>query len=399
VLKELLSVLWLHRRLHLDPGAVSLAQLDPQTNAIFSCLADLWGPAFWLSEDLTGLVVLTLVRLSLRHGNTAASSIGYASYGVFQALVLKRERLGQRVCQLGVQVAEKAGDPLYLGRARFMYEAFFGHLDQPLRNCVNTFRELVSACLRAGDYPYAGASANMFLYYLPVTGAPLSDFLTEARNILEVARQTDQSRTILTVEILRRWTAILEGRSEYAPAVFSADLSGADARNKENERGLYHLFEISLLYLREDYPAALPHIEALPGNKMVNAYFRIYYAFFSALIYARLGERPGVDRTWWPRFQKFRRLVARSTARCPQNCRHMRLLLDAIAAARRTDGRRARKLFEAAIEDAREQGFQQNAAIAAGVAGRTSAAAGRVGVPRRRTGARPGSGITSGVAW
>ena len=305
-----------------------------------------------------------MVHLSLTRGNCAASSIGYASYGVFLADALKRERLGKEVCRLGVTVAEQAGDPTYVGRAKFMYEAFFGHFNQPLRSAVGTFRGLVAACLRGGDYPYAGAAANMFLYYLPVVGTPLSDFLTEAVEIVGMARQTDQSRTIVTVEILRRWIAILEGRAERDLPRFSIDLSGKGERKNENERGLYHLFEISLLYLLEDYDAAVEHIDCLPGNKMLSGYFAAYYAFFAALVLARRGQAGLTRKAWFPAFQRHRRLIARRAARCPQNYRHMQLLLDAIAASSGRGDASVPRLFQAAIDDARDQGFIQNAAIA-----------------------------------
>ena len=132
-----------------------------------------------------GLVVFALVRLSLTRGTIAASAIGYASYGVFLATALKRKRTGREVCRLGVRVAEAAGDPVYRGRARFMYAAFFGPTDEPVRSALTTFRDLVSASLRCGDYPYAGAAANMFLYYLPVVGMPLSEVQAEVRAMLQ----------------------------------------------------------------------------------------------------------------------------------------------------------------------------------------------------------------------
>jgi predicted ATPase/GAF domain-containing protein len=365
VIRPMLRAMTLNRRLPVEPDQVTIASCDLATSTTLACLADLWGPAFWINENLTGLVVFALVRLSLTRGNTAASAIGYASYGIFLANVLKRERLGKKVCALGVAVAEKAQDPVYIGRARFMYEAFFGHLEQPLRGAPATFRNLVSTSLRAGDYPYAGAAANMFLYYLPVVGTPLSDFLPAASEIVGVARQTEQSRTIMTVEILRRWIEILEGRAEHTVPRFSADNAFIEGKLNESERGLYHLFEISLFYFLEDYEGAVPYIDSLPGNKMLNGYFAVYYAFFAALVLARRGQQAGLKYRWRPHFRRHLRVVVKHARRCPQNYGHMALLLRAIDAAARNQDRQAGSLLQEAINDAREQGFLQNAAIAA----------------------------------
>jgi predicted ATPase/signal transduction histidine kinase len=365
VLFPMLRMLTLHRRLPAADRPVEIVELDPTSSRIMSCLAELWGPAFWVDENLTGLVVFAMVRLSLMRGNTPASSIGYASYGAFLAMALKKHQLGKQVCHLGVAVAEKAASPLYVGRARFMYEGFFGAYDRPLREAPAIFRQIAATCLRGGDYAYAGAAANMFLYYLPLLGTPLADFSVQAREIVSAARQTDQSRTLLTVEILQRWIAILEGREEPAAPRFADVLTAGGQRNSENERGLYHMFEISLLYFLEDFDAADPHIACLPGNKLLVGYFAAYYPFFSALVLAKQAQQATAPKRWLAKFRRYRRLVEVEAARSPSNCRHKALLLAAVEAAALGKHERAKALFEDAIADAEREGFIQHAAIGA----------------------------------
>lgn len=186
--------------------------------------------------------------------------------------------------------------------------------------------------------------------------------------MLGIARQTEQSRVVASVEILQRWIAILEGRAEHGVPKFSFDLSGNEGRRNENERGLFHLFEISLLYFLEDYQSAVAHIDHLPGNKMLNGYFGVYYAFFSALVLAKLGERaPG--RSWLRAFRRHRRLVDKEALQAPQNYRHKAILLAAVEARARGRDNEASRMFELAVTRAREDGFLQNAAIAAELAG------------------------------
>src|SRR6185312_1278040 len=370
----LLRITMLHRRLAVKSEAPPIAQLDAQTAAILSCLADMWGPAFWLDENLTGLVVLTLVRLSLSRGNVGASAIGYASYGVFLSTVRKRHRAGQEVCRLGVRVAESAGDPVYTARARFMYASFFGPRDEPVRNALTTFRELVNGCLQCGEYPYAGAAANMFLYYLPVVGLPLLEVESGIREMLGVARHTEQNRVIATVEILRRWIATLEGRAELAEPSFSFDLSGTAGRRNENERGLFHLFEISLLYLLEDYEGAMRHIDVLPGNQMLNGYFGVYYAFFAALVLAKRGARQQPRGAWWRAFRRHRRLVSGEATPTPRACSRPPLRMRARTGSCRT--RPSLPSWQASTPTDRARRRPPNAIFA-----------------------RRGSGFTSGAPW
>jgi predicted ATPase len=368
VIGPLLRVLSLHRRLPSKSAPIELAELDARTRAQFSCLAEMWGPAFWLDENLTGLVVFALVRLSLTRGTIAPSAIGFASYGAFLATAFKRKRIAREICGLGVRVAEAAGDPVYLGRTRFMYTIFFGPEEEPVRNAPAAFRELVNASLRCGDYPYTGAAANMSLYYLPAIGIPLAEAQSEIRDMIGIARHTEQNRVIATVEILQRWIAILEGRAAHAAPEFSFDLSGKEGKRNENERGLFHLFEISLLYFLEDYDAAMAHIEVLPGNNMLNAYFGVYYAFFSALVLAKRGAQARSGRSWLRAFRRYRRVVDDAAETAPQNYRHKAELLAAVEASARGRVGEASAKFELAISSARADGFLQNAAIAAELA-------------------------------
>ena len=361
----LLRMMRLHRRLPPPDAAMPLADVDAKTAQIMAVLAELWGPAFWVNENLTGLVVFAMVRLSLTRGNIGASAVGYGSYGVFLATAMKKERMGRQVCRLGVEVAERTNSHLYLGRARFMYEAFFGPYDRALGTAPDAFREIATACLRAGDYSYAGAAANMFLYYLAVVGIPLSDFGLQAREMIGAARQTEQSRTLLTVEILQRWIAVLEGREDHTPPRFADALEGPHQRGSENEQGVYHLFEISLCYLLEDYKDAEPHIAFMPGNKMCAGYFAAYFAFFSALVIAKQIEAEPSRKRGWAQFRRHHRVVKKQAERQPQNFRHKSMLLAAVEADSQGRTTQAVSLFEAAIADARDNGFIQNAAIAA----------------------------------
>jgi predicted ATPase/GAF domain-containing protein len=384
VVGALVKVLALHRRLPSKAEPVRLAELDPRTRDQVSCLAEMWGPAFWLDENLTGLVVFELVRLSLTRGQVAASAIGYASYGCFLATAFKRQKLGRDICRLGVRVAEAAGDPTYLARARFMYEAFFGAYDASVRNAPGTYREILSACLRCGDHPYAGAAANMSLYYLPLIDLPLAEVQSEIRDMIGMARHTEQNRVMATVEIFQRWIAILEGRAEHAAPEFSFDLSGKEGKKNENERGLFHLYEIALLYLLEDYDAATAHIDALPGNPMMNAFFGVYYAFLAGLVLAKKNQRSGAGRPWLRAFRRHRRVVDAAARATPKNYRHMSELLAGIEASARGLASEATRRFDLAIASAREDGFLQNAAIAAELAGEHLVRTGETAASARR---------------
>lgn len=359
----LVFVLLRHRRLRAELELAKSHRVSHNARRAMDCLANLWGPAFWSDPNLTGLVVLKLLRMSLDVGNTSASSIAYACYGVFLSEVMGRRKQGQRVCRMGWVLAEQAQDPLYMWRAKFMYLAFFGHLDAPLIAGLAEFRASQRGSMSAGDYAYAGSSANLILYILPAVGMPFAEAHKEIAVLSSLARQTEQDRTIVAVEILQRWMAILEHKVEHdrSPS-FSLNILGAGSSQYENERGSFYLFELSLLFFLGRWDEALVMASRLRGHKMLSGYFKAYYYFFYALCLAQAAGPSGK----FPKraFRECLRVIESLEACSAVNYRHKTLLLRALQSrATRKDGQ-AGPLFEAAARSARDDGFPHHAAVA-----------------------------------
>lgn len=72
---------------------------DPRLLAIMRVLVLLCPPAYFASSTLLPLIMLRMVRLSLKHGNSPGSAYAYSIYGMLHALVLGNP---QRATQLAV---------------------------------------------------------------------------------------------------------------------------------------------------------------------------------------------------------------------------------------------------------------------------------------------------------
>ncbi len=362
VLASLLFVVFKHRRFESRVELAKEGEVDAKSTRIMACLANLWGTAFWSNEALTGLVVLKLLRYSLDVGNTSVSSIAYASYAVFLSEALGKARKGWEVCRLGLRLAEQANDPVYLYRVRFMYVAFFGHFEASLRDNLDQFRAIVRGHLSAGDYPYAAAAGNMSLYYLPAAGIPFPEARREIATLLALAKQTEQSRALITLQIMERWFDILEYRRPYESKVtLSRDIFVDGAAKYENERGAFYLFELSLCFLLGRTDEALHAAERLRGNKMLSGYFAGYFAFYYGLTLAKVARsrRQALGRE----FAQCLRTVEGKAEIYPPSYQHKVLILRAVQARAAGKVSKAVALFEKGIELAREE-FQHHAAIA-----------------------------------
>src|SRR5690606_5494229 len=65
-------------------------EAPPEQQEILDFLSLLWGPSFWVNKNLNGLVVIHLVKLTLRYGNGPNAPFAYVCYGVLNHVLLKR---------------------------------------------------------------------------------------------------------------------------------------------------------------------------------------------------------------------------------------------------------------------------------------------------------------------
>src|SRR4029078_5494548 len=81
-------------------------------------------PAFFYDANLSSLVVCRMVRLSLEHGNCAASCLGYVWFAMFAGPRFNNYKGGYRFGQLGFDLVEKHGLLRYQARTHRTFAHF-----------------------------------------------------------------------------------------------------------------------------------------------------------------------------------------------------------------------------------------------------------------------------------
>jgi len=354
---------------------------DPESRATLDVLTEVVTPALFTDENLLSLVICRMANLSLEHGNSDGSCFAYVWLGMILGPHFGDYRAGFRFGRLGYDLVEKRGLHRFQARAYMS----FGNLVIPWTRHIQTGRVLVrrafDAANKIGDLTFAAYSCNNLNTNLLATGDPLGDVQREAENGLEFARK---ARFGLVIDIIIGQLRLIRTLRGLTPQFTSFNDAEFDESRFEHHlqsdprlalpECWYWIRKLQACVYAGEYASA---IEAASKARRLlwtsPSFFEVAeYHFYDALARAVQYEAASADE----RPQHLEALVAHHkqlevwAENCPENFANRAALVGAEIA--RLEGRDlyAMRLYEQAIQSAREHGFVQNEALAHEVAAR-----------------------------
>ena len=354
---------------------------DPDCRATFDVLSVLATPAWFTDGNLHDLVGAYMTNLSLEHGNSDGSCHAYALLGTILGATLGQYQAGFRFGKLAVDLVEKYGLDRFKAR---VYNAFGHHIvpwTRHLHDGRAWNRRAFNAAKESGDLTFAAFSSSNMVANSLAGGDPLEDVQRQADNGLELARKmrfglvsdyiTGQLRLIRTLRGLTPKFGSFDD-PEFDESRFEHHL-------EENPRLAiaacrYWIRKLQARFHADDYASAISAAsKAHLLLRRSQSFFDVSeYPFYSALAHAAFYSSVSAN-------ERARHLEALAThhkqlaiwkENCPENFGSCEALVAAEIA--RIEGREldAERLYEKAIQSAREHGFVQNEAIANEMAAR-----------------------------
>jgi predicted ATPase/signal transduction histidine kinase len=166
------------------PRAVS-----PEMKAAMAALRAALAAAYFTDVNRRSLMTCHLVRLSLSHGNTDASPVAYAWFGVLLRRFLGLYQEGYRLGNAAYALTEEAD--LAGGRAVcwLVLAIMVNHWIEPYRDVLRLFRLALQAAIETGDLPVACYSSVQLVGYAFAAGDRLDDVADEAEKQLGFMRR------------------------------------------------------------------------------------------------------------------------------------------------------------------------------------------------------------------
>jgi PAS domain S-box-containing protein len=349
---------------------------DPELQAAMEVLSVVAPAANLYDTPLLCLCVCRMVTVSIQHGTSGASAPAYGYFGSLLGAFFHRYTDGYRFATLACDLVDKHGFIACQARAHFTMGtvAFW---TQPIMLAIDCMRAGSRAAMETGDLTFGCYCMFQSVMGLLLRNDPLDAVWRESEMALDFARQAKYGDAEDIIASQQRFIATMQGRTatfstfndaQFDEATFEAHLTG------DGIITWYLILKLKARYLSGDYVEALAIADkvktllrfAAAQMQMIDC---VYYAALT--LAACYDHAAGDEQHAWRDVLMAHREQLREWAEInPPTFADKHALVSAEIA--RLEGRDldAMRLYEQAIQSAREHGFVQNEALAHEVAAR-----------------------------
>jgi predicted ATPase len=353
---------------------------DPELQAAMRVLSVLSDPAYVTDQNLLCLQLCRMVNLSLQHGASGAFAHACGYFGFSLGPVFRRYPEGFRFAKLGCDLVEKHGFLAYRAKAQDAtgIAAFW---TQPMASAIDFIRASLGTAIGAGDLTYACYAMYHIVILLLLRNDPLDAVWRESEIAVDFVHKSKFRDMEDIIVPQRRLIAAMQGRtvalSSFSDAQF--DEAAFEAQLLQGERMptmicWYWITKAKARFLAGAYAEALAAADKAKALLWSStAHFPLIdYYYYAALTVAALYENAaaGQRSEWRDRLAAYQAQLREWADNGSPTFGDKHALVAAEIA--RLEGRDAdaMRLYEEAIQRARDNGFVQNEALAHELAAR-----------------------------
>ena len=363
-----------------DRSIESLEELplmdNPEMKAALDILQALFAAGLCSDQNLFLLSACHMVRITLKHGNCAASAMGYALLGMCVGPVLGKYqdayRFGRLACELSREV------PLndYHARVKFLFGDSINFWSNHLKTDLDFLYDAFESTSKAGDVTFAGYCCNHIVVDLLILGKGLDEVYQESIKYLTYLKSIQFEAPKEVIKGIQRLVQNLRGETDG----FST-FDDTEFNEKEYESYIdsydhpivtcwYYIMLLQARFMSGDYEEALRAGEKAK-NYLWSSLGHIQepeYWYYFALALASSLEDDRIDEELRESRMKVldehRQKLEEWSRSCPANFLNKYSLVCAELARLKGSIEEAEREYESAIKSARENGYIQNEAIA-----------------------------------
>ncbi|CAO3426775.1 AAA family ATPase [Azospirillum endophyticum] len=198
---------------------------DPDSRATLDVLAAALPPAFFSDRNLVCLILCRMANLTLQHGRSDASALGFAYLGMMAGPFFGDYAAGYEFGRLGYDMAERQGRTRYRARVLMTFAYHVVPWTRDIRSERPLLLRAFEEAREAGDVTYGGFTSVTLVTSMLAAGDPLAMVQRTAEARLAYVRQVKFGlcADILTTQI--QLLRALRGRTD---ALGSFDGPGFD---------------------------------------------------------------------------------------------------------------------------------------------------------------------------
>ncbi|OYQ62050.1 serine/threonine protein kinase [Pseudanabaena sp. SR411] len=314
------------------------------------------------------------VSLSIQYGNTFASPVAYANFGLILCGMLGNIDFGYKFSQLALRLLSQPNTRTFKARTVTIVSNFIIIWKDHVREVLQPFLEGYQSGLETGDLEFAGYCAHCYCFHAYVVGKELVELERKMTTQGEAIRQIKQEIPLVWNQIYQQTVLNLMGRSDNPIRLIGEayneeiELSQHKAANDGFAIFNSHLSKLFLCYLFYEYEQAVQN-SAVAENyllQMTATFSKALYYFYESL--SRLATYPEnnaqVQSAILTKVTAHQKKMKHWADYAPMNYLHKYHLVEAEKARVLGQLFDAEEFYEQAIQGARDNEYLQEEALA-----------------------------------
>ncbi|SKB12076.1 Serine/threonine protein kinase [Planktothrix sp. PCC 11201] len=347
---------------------------DPDHLAIMRILSSMGSSTYQAAPTLFPLIVLSLVTLSVKHGNSLFSPYGYASYGVILKGVLLEIDSGYNFGNLALILVNKLNALEFKTEINFIAGSCTVHGKVHAKETLSLLSEGYQSGLENGHLEYGGYAAMQKGQYSYFIGQELTELAREMAITSHSLAQLKQNNALIWNQIFQQTVLNLLETSNnpcyLLGAAYNEQTSLPMLKQANDRTGLHYFYvnKLILCYLFGDDQQALEHTmdaaNYLDGVTafLVESVFHFYDSLVRLIIYPFV---PNAEQDCLlNKVQANQEKMQKWANHAPMNFQHKFDLVEAEKCRVFRQKLEAMDLYDRAISGAKENQFIQEEALA-----------------------------------
>jgi len=347
---------------------------DPIKIASIRILANIAPSSYWGNPTIFPHIIFRMVQLAIKHGVTAASAFGFATYGVIMIGVLNKIKTGYPYGKIGLELINRFNAKEWIAQVYTPVFALIniwnGHIKHTLAPLLDSYH----IGLETGALEFSCINANIYCIHAYVIGKPLDKLEPEIKDYSHIIHQYKQETNYMYNEVFRQsaqnFMGLAKDNLKLVGDAFNDEKlleDGIESKNRTISfmiffhRGILGNYFGDFNYALDNSSKANELLDAVLG-KIEVAIQAFHFGLANA--YATHENEGKRLKQLSGSIKKMKHWAKHA----PENFRHKWYLLLAEKARLKNNTNRARDYFDKSINDALEYEYIQEAALASELA-------------------------------
>lgn len=277
-----------------DPAEmlIKLPELqNPNMREAMTILNLISSPSYQSNPQLFPIIVCSMVLLSKDHGNSAASSFAYATFGLILCGALDNTALGNKFGELATNLGHLQKQGEVDAKTHYVIDVFINHWNHSLEDSVAALKQNYQFALTCGDFEYACWSGMMEQVHSFMLGKPLAELSKVALEYKTMMERVGQKTAIAHFSIYMQAIDFLQNKVEDPDVLagqFYTDSEMVHVHSKANDHtalAILFYFKLVTCFFYQQPKKAMVAAESLFGflGGVVSSAYVPQFAFYDAL--------------------------------------------------------------------------------------------------------------------